>query len=454
MAWRQRVVVVGAGFGGLAVARALREENLDVLVLDRTNHHVFQPLLYQVATCALSPAEIATPIRSILRGQKNAEVVFTEVSSVNLAARRLETSTGPIDYHFLVLAAGALPNYFGHDDWAKTARGLKTIDDAVELRRRVLIALEVAEQETLAQRRRELLTFCVIGGGPTGVELAGALSELSRRMVRRDFRHIRPGDISIVLVEGSHAVLSSFSERSQRRALRQLERLGVEIRHRSRVIGVEENALLVSTEHGAAERIPASTVLWAAGVRGSELSTTLGVPLDRSGRVIVDSSLTLPGYDEVFCIGDMAACTDASGKPVPGIAPAAMQQGRYVARRITARSQHGTPGFRYRNKGQLATIGRSAAVAEFGWLALSGFVAWVLWLVVHVCFLVGFRNRYLVLSQWVWHYFTYQGGARLITGPRDGSITWPAQPRRLARPPKLVSALSSPVPETGRSGQP
>jgi NADH dehydrogenase len=232
-------------------------------------------------------------------------------------------------------------------------------------------------------------------------------------------------------------VLSSFSERSQRRALRQLERLGVEIRHRSRVVGVEENALIVSTEHGTAERIPASTVLWAAGVRGSALSTTLGVPLDRSGRVIVDASLTLPGYDEVFCIGDMAACTDAGGRSVPGIAPAAMQQGRYVAERIAAGSQRGTPGFRYRNKGQLATIGRSAAVAEFGWLALSGFVAWVLWLVVHLCFLVGFRNRYLVLSQWVWHYVTFQGGARLITGPREGEITWPAQPRRLARPPAL-----------------
>jgi NADH dehydrogenase len=435
MAWRQRVVIVGSGFAGLSVARALGDENVEILLLDRTNHHVFQPLLYQVATCALSPAEIAVPIRAILRGQKNVEVLFSEALSVNLASRRVETSTGPVDYHFLVLAAGARSDYFGHDDWEQVASGLKTLDDALEVRRRVLTALEIAEQETSPERRRELLTFCVIGGGPTGVELAGALSELSRTMVQRDFRHIRPDEVSVILLEGSESVLAAFSERMRTKARKQLAALGVEVRQNARVVSIAKNSLVVRNASGVDETIPASTVLWAAGVRASSLAASLGVPLDRAGRVVVNSSLNVPGYEEVFCIGDIAACTDVAGVAVPGIAPAAMQQGRFAAATIARRCRglRSEVPFRYEDKGKLATIGRRAAVAEVGRMQFSGLTAWLLWLLVHICFLVGFRNRYLVLTQWVWHYFTYQGGARLITGPRE-LTAWPTQPRRLAKP--------------------
>lgn len=434
MAWRQRVVIVGAGFAGLAAARALRHERVEILLLDRNNHHLFQPLLYQVATSALSPAEIAMPIRSIVRKQKNVEVLYSEVRSVNLAARRLETSTGPVDYHFLLLATGARNNYFGHDEWAGAASGLKTLDDAVEIRRRVLVALEIAEQETLEERRRQLLTFCVIGGGPTGVELAGALSELAQAMARSDFRHIRSQEISIVLVEGGPAILGAFSPEMQTSAVRQLALRRVEVRTKARVVNIDRGGVVVRDESGLESKIVASTVLWAAGVRGSSLAETLGVPLDPGGRVIVDASLNVPGYEEVFCAGDMAGCTDARGTRVPGVAPAALQQGLFIARVIAGRTRghRVLGGFRYVDKGKLATIGRSAAVAEFGRLKVSGFVAWVLWLVVHLCFLVGFRNRYLVFCQWVWHYFTNHGGARLITGSREVGFAWPTQPRRLS----------------------
>jgi NADH dehydrogenase len=434
MAWRQRVVVVGAGFGGIAVARALRKQRLDVLLLDRNNHHVFQPLLYQVATCALSPSEIAFPVRSIFATQKNAEVLFSEVQSVNLKARRIETSTGPIDYHFLVLAAGARNNHFGHDEWADIAVGLKSLDDALEIRRRVLVALEVAEQETAELRRRELLTFCVIGGGPTGVEMAGALSELSRTLVGRDFRHIRPEEISVILLEGGPTILSTFSELSRSRAVQQLVALGVELRTSAKVTTIEHNVVTIVSQAGETQVIPAANVIWAAGVRAAALTASLGVPLDRGGRVIVDRSLNVPGYDEVFAIGDLAACTNPDGSPIPGVAPAASQAGRFVAEQIVRRiSDLPTTEFRYVNKGNLATIGRKAAVAEFGRAKLSGFTAWVLWLAVHICFLIGFRNRYIVLFQWVWHYFTNQGGARLITGTRNPHSGWPSQPRRLAK---------------------
>ncbi|MET0790954.1 MAG: NAD(P)/FAD-dependent oxidoreductase [Polyangiaceae bacterium] len=441
MAWRQRVVVVGAGFGGIAVARALRKERLDVLLIDRNNHHVFQPLLYQVATCALSPSEIAFPVRSIFAKQKNVEVLFSDVQSVNLKGRRIETSTGPIDYHFLVLAAGARNNHFGHDEWADIAVGLKSLDDALEIRRRVLVALEVAEQETADLRRRELLTFCVIGGGPTGVEMAGALSELSRTLVGRDFRHIRADEISVILLEGGNSILNTFSEPSRARATQQLKDLGVEIQTSAKVTSIEPSAVTVVREGGVPQVIPAANVIWAAGVKASGLTATLGVPLDRGGRVIVDRALNVPGYDEVFAIGDLAACSNPDGSPIPGVAPAAAQAGRFVADQILRRVRGlDTTEFRYVNKGNLATIGRKAAVAEFGKAKLSGFLAWVLWLAVHICFLIGFRNRYIVLFQWVWHYFTNQGGARLITGTRNPHSGWPSQPRRLAK------ALSNPAP--------
>jgi len=441
MAWRQRVVVVGAGFGGIAVARALRKEHVDVLLIDRNNHHVFQPLLYQVATCALSPSEIAFPVRSIFASQKNVEVLFSEVQSINIKGRRLETSTGPIDYHFLVVAAGARNYHFGHDDWEDIAVGLKSLDDALEIRRRVLVALEVAEQETADLRRRALLTFCVIGGGPTGVEMAGALSELSRTLVGRDFRHIRAQEITVILLEGGPSILGTFCEKSRKRAVAQLKKLGVEVQTNAKVTNIEQNSVTITHADGSPQIIPAANVIWGAGVRASALTATLGLPLDRAGRVIVDRALNVPGYDEVFAIGDCAACTNPDGTPVPGVAPAATQGGRFVAEQIIRRIRGlPTTQFRYVNKGNLATIGRSAAVAELGRAKLSGFVAWVLWLAVHVCFLIGFRNRYLVLCQWVWHYFTNQGGARLITGTRTPRSGWPSQPRRLAKP------LSTPAP--------
>ena len=434
MAWRQRVVVVGAGFAGISVARALRRERVDVLLIDRNNHHVFQPLLYQVATCALSPSEIAFPIRSIFATQKNVEVLFSDVQSVSLKARRIETSTGPVDYHFLILAAGARNNHFGHDEWEDVAVGLKTLDDALEIRRRVLVALEIAEQETAELRRRELLTFCVIGGGPTGVEMAGALSELSRTLVSRDFRHIRPEEISVILLEGGPAILTAFSEPSRAKAVQQLQALGVEVRTLAKVVDIQPNAVTVASESGKPQAIPAANVIWAAGVRAAALTASLGIPLDRGGRVIVDGSLNVPGYDEVFAIGDIAACKNPDGSPVPGVAPAATQAGRFVAEQVILRLRGlPTTEFRYVNKGNLATIGRQAAIAEFGRAKLSGFVAWLLWLAVHICFLIGFRNRYIVLCQWVWHYFTNQGGARLITGPRNRHSGWPSQPRRLAK---------------------
>jgi len=432
--WRQRVVIVGSGFAGIAAARELRAEPVEVLLVDRTNHHLFQPLLYQVAACALSPSEIAVPIRHIFAQQRNADVIFTEVTGVNLAARIIETKSGPIDYHFLVLAAGARNHYFGQDHWAEHAAGLKTLDEALSIRRKVLLALEMAEQETSAARRRELLTFCVIGGGPTGVELAGALSELSRHLVQKDYRHIRADEISVQLVEGGDAVLKTFSPALQASARRQLEKLGVQVRTSARVVDMDQKSLTVRDEQGTTTQIPVATVLWAAGVHASDLAQSLGVPLDRMGRVIVEPTLNVPGYDEVFCVGDMASCTDAHGRVVPGVAPAAMQQGKFVAKQILRRKrgQHATP-FVYRDKGSLATIGRSSAVAEFKAAKLSGMIAWLLWLGVHICFLVGFRNRYLVLVQWMWHYLSNRGGAHLITGASAQAFIWPEQPRRMAK---------------------
>jgi len=419
---------------GVAAARALRSERVEVLLVDKTNHHLFQPLLYQVAACSLSPSEIAIPIRHIFANQKNAEVLFTEVTGVNLKGRILETKSGPIDYHFLVLAAGARNHHFGNAQFAEHATGLKTLDDALSIRRKVLLSLEMAEQETSAIRRRELLTFCVIGAGPTGVELAGALSELSRHLVRKDFRHIRADEISVQLVEGGDSVLKTFSESMRKSARKQLEALGVTVLTSARVVGMDKKSLTVADDAGQITQIPAATVLWAAGVHASDLGASLGTTLDRMGRVVVDSALNVPGFEEVFCVGDMASCTDQKGRPVPGVAPAAMQQGKFVARQIVRRlTGQNVEAFHYTDKGSLATIGRSSAVAEFAGAKMSGMLAWLLWLGVHICFLVGFRNRYLVLVQWMWHYFTSRGGAHLITGASNEPFIWPEQPRRMAK---------------------
>lgn len=416
MSERPHVVIVGGGFGGIAVARALATAPVRITVLDRRNHHLFQPLLYQVAMAGLSPADISAPIRAVLSAQENAEVLLAEVTHVDLAGRVVHTDAGPEPYDHLVLAAGARTSYFGHPEWEKHAPGLKDLEDAIDIRHRVLLAFEAAERARDAAERERLLTFVIIGGGPTGVELAGALAELSRTVLAQDFRNIDPASARVVLVDGGDRVLATFSPELSAAAGAQLARLGVTVRGGRRVESVDADGVVVG-----GERIAAGTVLWAAGVAGSPLAQVLGVPLDRAGRVVIGPDCALPGHPEVFCIGDMALCLDAAGAPLPGVAPVAMQQGRYVAEVIRDRVA-GMPlapvPFRYRDKGTMATIGRSAAVAQVGRLELTGFAAWFAWLAIHILFLIDFRNRAVVIFNWVWSYFTYKRGARLITDER------------------------------------
>jgi NADH:quinone reductase (non-electrogenic) len=404
------VVVVGAGFAGLAAARALAGAPVRVTVVDRRNHHLFQPLLYQVATAALNPADIAQPIRRVLRRQRNAEVVLAGVTGVDLSRRRVLLADGEIEYRQLILATGATHSYLGHPEWAALAPGLKTVEDALEIRRRVLTAYERAEREPDAERRRACMTFVVVGGGPTGVELAGALAEVARRTLTADFRHIAPERSRVVLVEAAPRVLPAYPEELSGSARRQLERLGVEVRTGAPVSGIDDRGAVAG-----GERLEAATVLWAAGVEASPLARSLGAPLDRAGRVRVNTDLTVPGHPEVYVAGDLAFL-EQDGRPVPGVAPAAIQQGRHAARNAL-RALRGEPllPFRYRDKGLLATIGRGAAVAAVGRARLSGFPAWLAWLFVHIYFLIGFRNRLAVLLQWAWSYLTFERGARLIT---------------------------------------
>ena len=407
-----RVVILGGGFAGLAAAKALRRSPVRITIVDRRNHHLFQPLLYQVATAALNPSNIATPIRRILRSQKNVEVVMGEARTIDLGGRRVVLTDGEIAYDFLIVATGATHAYFGHDDWAEYAPGLKTVEDALTIRRRVLLAYEAAEREDDPYRRRAWLTTVIVGGGPTGVEMAGSLAEIARHVLSRDFRRFDTRDARVLLVEAGPRVLASFPEDLSAKAQTQLERLGVEVRTGAAVTAIDAEGVTLD-----GHRIDARTVIWAAGVAASPLGRGLGVPVDRSGRVVVEPDLSVPGRPEVFVVGDLAA-RQQDGKPIPGVAPAAMQGGQYAARRIKdILARRPTKPFRYLDKGMLATIGRASAVGEIGKLHLSGFPAWMAWLLIHIFFLIGFRNRFFVLVEWAWVYFTYERGARLITGP-------------------------------------
>jgi NADH:ubiquinone reductase (H+-translocating) len=415
-ATRPHVVIVGGGFGGLYAARALADRPVRVTLLDRHNYHLFQPLLYQVATAALNAADIATPLRSILRRATNITVLLAHVEKVDLAGRCLDLDRGHMRYDALILAAGASHSYFGHGEWERLAPSLKTLEDALEIRRRVLLAYEAAEREEDGAEQRALLTFVVIGGGPTGVELAGALAEISRETIARDFRLIDPTKARIILLEGGPRILSAFPEALSRRAEEALGKIGVELRAQAVVTRVTPDAVWIGDE-----QIRARTVLWAAGAAATPLARTLGVPLDRSGRVLVAPDLSIPGHPEAFAIGDMCALAQEGGKPLPGLAPVAIQEGRATAANVLLRLEgRPTQAFRYRDRGTMATIGRAAAVAVVGPLKLSGLIAWLAWLLVHIMFLIGFRNRFLVLFEWAWAYITWHRGARLITGPWKG----------------------------------
>jgi NADH dehydrogenase len=409
----KHVVVVGGGFAGLWAVRALASAPVRVTLLDRTNHHLFQPLLYQVATAGLSAPDIAAPLRHILRGQGNVTVLMAEVARVEPDANRLHCSDGSIfGYDYLVLASGATHAYFGHEDWAADAPGLKTLDDALAIRRRVLSAFEAAEREGSVDAREGWLSFVVIGGGPTGVELAGTLAEIARHTLRKEFRRSEPRHAQVHLVEAGPRVLAAMAPALSESARRQLEKLGVQVHTGHAVTHIDAQGVSVG-----GERVPARTVLWAAGVAASPLAQGLGVPLDRAGRVPVAPDLSVPGYGNVFVAGDLAQAMREDGRPVPGVAPAAKQMGRHAAQAIRARLA-GEPAkpFRYRDYGNLATIGRMAAVVEYGKLRLSGVFAWWFWLWIHLFFLIGFRNRLVVMIEWAWSYFSYQRGARIILG--------------------------------------
>ena len=410
---RPRVVIVGAGFGGLSAAEALASAPVDITLIDRRNYHLFQPLLYQVATAGLSPADIAWPIRRIVRRQRNANVLLGDVTGIDAESRVVHIGGDAVPYDWLILATGARHAYFGNDAWEPFAPGLKQIEDATDIRRRILMAFERAEAEPDPAERDRLLTFVIVGAGPTGVELAGAIAELSRRALARDFRNIDPRQTRILLVEAGERVLSSFPESLSDFAKRSLEELGVEVMLGQPITDCDAEGVAID-----GRRIGARTVLWAAGVAASPAGEWLGVETDRAGRVVVTPELGVPGHPEIFAIGDTAAANDTKGQPLPGIAPVAKQQGRHVARCVRRRVAGSTliPAFRYRHPGSLATIGRSAAVIDFGFLRLKGLIARWIWGVAHVYFLIGMRNRLLVAIQWLWSYLLFDRGARLITG--------------------------------------
>jgi NADH:ubiquinone reductase (H+-translocating) len=407
---RPKVVIIGGGFGGLDAAKALARAPVDLTLVDRQNHHCFQPLLYQVATAALSPADVAWPIRHILRKQENATVLMAQVRGIEMDKRLVQADSVTLPYDYLVVATGAMHSYFGHDEWAEVAPGLKRIEDATRIRRRILIAFERAELAADENERRRLLTFVIVGGGATGVEMAGAIAEVARQSLAKDFRHIDPKTARIVLVEAGPHVMPTFPEKLSNYVVRTLTRKGVEVMTATRVVRCD--ARWVDLEHG---RIDAATIIWAAGVMASPAANWLDAEHDRSGRVKVDADLSVPGHPQVFVIGDTAAVVDQPH--IPGIAPAAKQMGRYVGRVIAARVAGRTapPPFRYRHLGDLAAIGRQAAVVKLGWLELTGFIGWLFWSVVHIYFLIGVRDRFVVAFNWFWDYITFQRGARLIT---------------------------------------
>ena len=415
-----RVVIIGGGFGGLSAARRLKHAPVEVTLIDRCNYHLFQPLLYQVATGALSPANIASPLRNILKKQRNACVLLAEATRIDVANRRVILSDGAVEYDTLIVATGSSHQYFGHEDWEKFAPGLKTVEDATDMRRRILLAFETAEREPDPEKVRALLTFVIVGGGPTGAELAGALGEIANDTLRRDFRHIDPSEAQIILVEGTDRVLPAYPSPLSATARRMLERLGVTVRTNTLVTDIRQDAVVVR-EEDRLETIPARTVLWAAGVLGSPLGRMLcdaaGAKFDRAGRVIVEPDLTVGDHPEVFVIGDLASFSHQTGAPLPGVAQPAIQAGRYVASVIESRLRGDkTKPFHYDDKGNLATLGRGAAVADLDGLHVSGLPAWLIWIFVHLFNIVEFQNRLLVFIQWAWFYFTYDRSARLITG--------------------------------------
>jgi NADH dehydrogenase len=418
---RPQVVIVGGGFGGLWAAKRLARAPVDVLLLDRRNHHVFSPLLYQVATAGLSPGDIAAPIRWVQRRQRNLRVWLAEVVGVEIPRKVVRLSDGEVPYDYLIVAAGSQPAYFGHDDWAQHARGLKTMEDAIAMRQQVLVAFERAERERDRAIQRRLLTFVVIGGGATGVELAGALAEVSRHALTHDFRSIHPETARVILIEGGQELLSTYVPELSAFARRSLEQLGVAVWTGTRVTAIEPGLVRMGSE-----TLEAETILWAAGVQASPIGASLGAPLDRAGRVLVNPDLTVPGCTDVYVVGDMAKLDGADGKPLPGVSQVAMQEARCAADNIlrTIQGQPRRP-FRYRNLGSMATIGRHRAVGDFGWMRLKGYLAWWGWLLLHIYWLIGFRNRLSVMTQWAFSYLTYQRSTRLITG----DDTWPGTTR-------------------------
>jgi NADH dehydrogenase len=410
---RPRVVIVGAGFGGLTAAKALANTPVDITVIDQRNYHLFQPLLYQVATAALSPADIASPIRTILKDQRNTSVMLAKVTGIDTSAREVVAGDRRLPFDYLVLATGARHAYFGHGDWEAFAKGIKTIDDATGLRRKILLAFERAEFETDPEERNRLLTFVVVGGGATGVEMAGAIAELARKALAADFRSIDPTHARIILIEAGPRLLPVFEGHLSEAARRSLEELGVEVRVSTAVTDCDEAGVSI-----ADQRIETRTIIWAAGVQASQAGQWLGAETDRAGRVKVAPDLSVPGHPNIFVIGDTAHVLDMEGKPLPGVAPVAKQEGRYVAKLIRTRvAGSDLPPFRYRDPGSLATIGRKKAVVQFRRLRLSGYLAWWLWSVAHIYFLIGFRNRLVVAMNWAWTYVSFQRGTRLITGP-------------------------------------